>query len=291
MLTKTIDLHSHSYYSDGSNSPSEIVQKAKDIGLSALALTDHDAVDGVEEAIIAGKDLDIEIIPAIELNVESIDGRTEILGYFIDHTNSELVNATLESRQRRFDTYRRIVETINLLCVGEPIDFEEVKAETTNWMIVRPHVAKVMLKKGYGNSIKEIIENYLIPGKPAFIQREDLDAKTVIKLVKGAGGLPVLAHPGATGKKDYDKFMREMKQDGIIGIEVYYPYALNNYMKRNPQFATQYDMINYFEDLAKKYNLLATGGSDYHGTMKPDINLGCMNIPYEILNNLKELLL
>lgn len=256
-----IDLHLHTTYSDGSYSPAEVIRFAHEVGVTALAMTDHDTVDGIPEAMKAGAEVGIEVIPGIELS-SRFDGReTHILGYFFDWQNE-----TLRSRLRRQQTSRhernpRVVTKLNQL--GLKLSYEEVKAKAGSGSIGRPHIADVLVEKGYVKSVKEAFDRYLAEGAPAYVLRDLPDAREAIGWIREAGGVPVLAHPHWTKRQgqELQAMCKTLKDAGLMGIEVFYSTH------------TRRQTSEYLE-LARKLDLLLTGGSDFHGAAKADIQVG-----------------
>lgn len=275
---KVIDLHTHSTCSDGSMTPSRLVSHAKDSGLSAIALTDHDSISGVAEAVEEGKKTGVEVIPAVELSSIS-DTETHILGYFIDINNRELQKALEYAKQVR---YEREVETCRKLNeLGFDITMEEVEAEAETDILCRAHFAKVMVKKGYAPSVKEAFEQYLNVGKSAYSKKQALTDIQAVELINNAGGIAFLAHLHLTKKPlpELKEFLIKLKNAGLAGVEGYY----TDY---TPQMERDY------QSLAEESGLILSGGTDFHGAFKPHIAIGRgygnLEIPYVILEKMKE---
>lgn len=275
---KVIDLHTHSTCSDGSMTPSRLVSHAKDSGLSAIALTDHDSISGVAEAVEEGKKTGVEVIPAVELSAIS-DTETHILGYFIDINNRELQKALEYAKQVR---YEREVETCRKLNeLGFDITMEEVEAEAETDILCRAHFAKVMVKKGYAPSVKEAFEQYLNVGKSAYSKKQALTDIQAVELINNAGGIAFLAHLHLTKKPlpELKEFLIKLKNAGLAGVEGYY----TDY---TPQMERDY------QSLAEESGLILSGGTDFHGAFKPHIAIGRgygnLEIPYVILEKMKE---
>ena len=279
-MEKYIDLHIHSLKSDGSMTPAEVVREAKRAGLAAIALSDHDTVDGIEEAVAEGKKQGIEVIPAIEFSVLS-ETETHILGYFIDINNPELQRVLKEvvdlRIQRNYVTCQRLNE------LGFDITIEEVRALAPNNFVGRAHFARVLMDKGYTKSVKEGFDKYMSAGQYAYCEKQRLTAKEAIELIKKCGGLSFLAHPHLT-QFDDDKikvFLKELKSYGLDGLEGYYTdYTL--------------EMQEKYQTMAKEMGLMISGGTDFHAKMKPHISIGTglgnMRIPYSVLENIKKAL-
>lgn len=275
---RRIDLHTHSTCSDGSMRPAEVVQCAKEHGLCAMALSDHDTVAGVEEAMQAGKKLGVEVIPAIELSAQS-ETETHMLGYFVDVHNRQLhdtMRRVIEVRQQRSqdncDALRRL---------GFDVTMEEAAQLAGGEMLCRAHFARLLVNKGYCSSVKEAFDVYLGVGKPAYSSRQALTDIEAIELIHEAGGIAVAAHLNQMKRDDehLDAYIRRLKEAGLDGVEGYY---------------TEYtpDMFLKYNALARKYDLIISGGSDFHGAMKPHITIGKgtgnLSIPYSVLEGMKQ---
>ncbi|MGI6716085.1 MAG: PHP domain-containing protein [Eubacteriales bacterium] len=275
---KTIDLHTHSTCSDGSMTPSQLVRHAKEAGLSAIALSDHDSISGVAEAVEEGKRQGVEVIPAVELSAQS-DTETHILGYFIDITNKELLSALQYAKQVR---YEREVETCEKLNnIGFEITMHEVEEIAETDILCRAHFAKVMVKKGYVSSVKEAFEKYLNVGKPAYSGKQALTDTQAVELINNAGGIAFLAHLHLTKKPlpELKEFLIRLKNAGLAGVEGYY----TDYTPETEQ---------EYRSLASELGLVLSGGTDFHGAFKPHIAIGRgygnLEIPYEILEKMKK---
>jgi len=277
MEEKYIDLHTHTVCSDGSMTPAELVRHAKASGLAAVAVSDHDTADGVKEAVAAGKEAGIEVVPAIELSAIS-DTETHILGYFIDPDSEALVAAVDNIRAIRT---QRIGETCEMLeKYNIHVTLDEVKAKAGGGILCRAHIAKLMTEKGYSTSPKTAFNEWLNVGCPCYSESQALTDTEAVELIRKAGGDAYLAHLHLTKKSgdDLDAFVKHLADAGLTGIEGYY---------------TDYtpEMAETYRNLAKKYNLKISGGTDFHGSFKPHISigrgLGEMRIPYSVLENMK----
>lgn len=279
MQEKIIDLHTHSTCSDGSMTPTQLVKHAAENGIAAIALTDHDTVSGVEEAVAAGKEYGVEVVPSIEFSVKSAT-ETHILGYYIDINNEQLKEILKEIIEKRIE--RNVVTARLLQELGFDVTLEEAAALAPGGIVGRAHFARVMMNKGYVSSVKEAFEKYLSSGKPAYFGNQKLEAKTAIEAIHAAGGVAFLAHPHLVKLPDdeLEIFLVELKSYGLDGLEGYY---------------TDYDeaMQNKFQAMAKKYGLEISGGTDFHAAMKPHIAIGKgtgnMAIPYSVLENIKNM--
>ncbi len=278
MRTGFIDLHTHSTCSDGSMTPSELVKHAAANNLSAIALTDHDTVSGVEEAVKQGELSGVEVVPAIEFSVMSAT-ETHILGYFIDIGNPKLISILDEIVEKRIE--RNVMTAKLLQDLGFEVTVDEAASLAPGGIIGRAHFARVMMNKGYVSSVKDAFDKYLSSGKPAYFDNQKLEAKTAIEAIHAAGGAAYLAHLHLTKLSDdeLDKFVGELVSYGLDGIEGFY---------------TDYDEVmqkKYFA-LAEKYGLGISGGTDFHADMKPHISIGKgtgnMAIPYSVLDGIKQ---
>ncbi len=277
-MEKYIDLHTHSLKSDGSMTPTEVVAEAKKAGLAAIALSDHDTVDGVREAIEAGERLGVEVIPAIEFSVQS-KTETHILGYFIDIENPDLLKMLKEVVDLRIERNHVTCQRLNEL--GFEMSLEEVRALAPNNFVGRAHFARVMMDKGYISSVKEGFDKYMSVGKYAYCEKQRLTARDAIELIAKCGGISFLAHPHLTKLPDDElkSFLIELKGYGLSGLEGYY---------------TDYtpEMQEKYQSMAKKLGLMISGGTDFHAAMKPHIaigiGLGNMRIPYSVIEDMKK---
>ncbi len=271
----TIDLHVHTTASDGTFSPSQIVKIASELKLKAIAITDHDTVDGIEEALEAAKKENIEIIPGIEFSTEIYNESIHIVGLFVDYNNSKLKKLTYEILHAREIRAEKIIEKVNNLNLGPKITIDEIK-EVANGVIGRPHIAEVMVKKGYANSINLVFTKFLRRNGPAYVPRFKLTPKEAIRFLRKIKAIPVLAHPGYISSEiDLEKFIAELASEGLGAIEIYYPSHTK-------------DNIKKFKALVKKHNLLESGGSDYHGLIDEGSLIGSQKIPYSVLVDMKQ---
>lgn len=284
---KTIDLHTHSTCSDGTLSPKELSEYATKKGLSAYALTDHDTTAGVKEAKFYAEKNGIEFIPGIEISANysnaDISKEIHIVGLFIDPENQILLNKLNDIKQKRAERNQKIIEKLNSL--NMKISYEDILdangiEKNSNKIIARPHFARTLVKKGYASSIKECFDKYLDEGKPAYIKREVLSAEETISLINIAGGIAILAHPlyYKLSRLELNEMLEKLAPK-LTGMECYYSTH------------TQQE-VNYTLGLCSKYSLLPSGGSDFHGENKPNLDLGTgygsLKINYEILEKLKE---
>lgn len=278
MLARFVDLHTHSNCSDGSMSPAELVIHAAEHGVAAIALTDHDTLSGVKEAVAQGRVSGVEVVPGIEFSARS-ETLTHILGYYIDVNSSEIISILDEVIENRRE--RNFVTAKLLRDIGFDVTVEEAAKLATGGIIGRAHYAKLLMDKGYTESVKEGFEKYLAAGRPAYFSNQKLEAKRIIEAIHGAGGVAFLAHPHQMKMGDrLEDYVKELVSYGLDGIEGYY---------------SEYDeaMQNEYCSLAKRYGLMLSGGTDFHGLMKPHISIGTgiegnVCVPYSVLEKIKE---
>jgi predicted metal-dependent phosphoesterase TrpH len=263
MRPKFIDLHCHSTASDGTLSPTQVVQLAADEGLTALALTDHDTIDGLAEAAAAAAGAGIDFLPGIEISCQyPHPGTMHLLGYGIDAAHPILSDLTTQLLAGRDNRNPKIIAKLQEH--GVSITMEEVENQAGGQVVGRPHIAAILLKKGYVTSIKQAFDKYLAPGGLAYFDKERLTARQAIQMILGSGGLPVLAHPiqlRTENDAQLERVVKDMIDLGLAGIEVIH---------------SDHDdaLIEKYTRLADRHGLLKTGGSDFHGSNKKDIQLG-----------------
>jgi predicted metal-dependent phosphoesterase TrpH len=264
LQTPGIDLHAHTTASDGSDSPGELIRRAKALGLAAIAVTDHDTVSGLDEAETAAREAGIAFVPGVELSVEDDRGRFHLLGYLFDPRDArlnEMLRSLRESRARR---NAQMAEKMREL--GLPVTMDDVIAEAGDGgeVIARPHFARALMKKGIVTSVQEAFDRYLATGKPLYLPKEVLTPRDAIALLHGAGGVAVMAHPGLIPAGDSalaHRIADLASVDGLDGIEAFY--------SQHTEAQTQ-----HFLQIARSLALAVTGGSDYHGIAKPHVPLG-----------------
>lgn len=243
------DLHTHTHYSDGYHTPEELIQKAKEAGLSYLAITDHDNVDAIDEAIEFGKEYSVEIIPGVEISAEHNGRETHILAYYFDHKNEELLDYLQNFRRERMKRAVKIVEKLNELDV--PLKLDDVLSRVKgNASIGRPHIAIALAEGNFVNSYFDAFGKYIGDDKPAYVKKPNISGKDAIKLINRCGGLSFIAHPGKSLKNNNTLF--ELIELGIDGIEVIHP-------------SHNESDTEYFREISGQYFLLESGGSDFHG--------------------------
>lgn len=276
---KKVDLHVHSTYSDGTNTPAELIELAKEEGLSAIALTDHDTLDGIPDALNAAKNEPVQLIPGVELSTNFNNTEVHIVGLFIDYKNPQ-INEYLEvQRQSRID---RNIQMCQKFCdIDIEITYEKMCELYPDAVITRAHFADYLVKNKYTGDRNEAFDRYLSPGKPCYVSRHKVDPAQAIDVIHKACGVAILAHPILyhLGKEQMNALLNHVCDAGIDGIEAIY----STYKPADER---------YIRKLAGERGLLISGGSDYHGANKPNIKLGRglghLFIPYEVLENLSK---
>ncbi|HLC74854.1 MAG TPA: PHP domain-containing protein [Candidatus Nanoarchaeia archaeon] len=282
-----IDLQSHTYMSDGEQSPEELVDDAISRGLKALAITDHDVVDGVQRAIDHAKNKPIELVPGIEIRCyEPERGFKEIdvLGLLINLKHPEMIKLCEKGKQERISQKRKMIAQLQKM--GYNITFDEVAA-TVKGAFGRPHIAKFLLKKYPDRffSIQDVFDKCIGFGKPAYVPRdENLPMREAVRVIHASGGIAILAHPRAYEKEESLHLIKRFQEAGGDGIETYYPYHLVFPQLRLDE-AGNNKLIQFYKDVAKKNGLLESGGCDHHGAKRN--TLAALKIPMEILDRLK----
>lgn len=275
---KRIDLHTHSLKSDGAQTPADVVRTAKEAGLAAMALSDHDNIAGVPEAMAEGEKLGIEVIPAVELSAQ-VETELHILGYFIDIHNKKLNEAMAYALRVRDERQEETCRKLNEM--GFSVTMDEVRAEAHgNPVLCRAHFAQIMVRKGYAESVQDCFKKYLSVGCYAYSNKQALLPHEAVSLIREAGGIAVAAHLHLIKMEDepLKAFLKELIPYGLDGVEGYY---------------TDYtpDMERRYRAMAKDLGLVLSGGTDYHGANKPHIAIGKgrgnLEIPYEVLEGLR----
>jgi len=261
-----IDLHIHSTASDGKLSPADVVRKSAERGLTVIALTDHDTVDGIAPALAAAKVFpQLKVIPGVELSTDVPKGEVHVLGYFVDYTDHKLETTLERMRHSRRERAYGMVTKLGKL--GIHIEWQRVQEIAGSGSIGRPHIAQAMFEKGYIVSIKEAFTKYISRDGPAYVERGKMTPQEAVELILRTNGLPVLAHPLTIN--DPETMVIELKAAGLVGIEAYY----NGYTAEEI-----YSLVN----LADKHNLIATGGSDFHGLdTSTETMIGGVDVPIE----------
>ena len=266
-----VDLHIHSTASDGRFSPADIVQKAAERRLAFIAIADHDSVAGIVPALAAAKAFPwLRVIPSIEISTDVPHGEAHVLGYFIDYTSHKLLATLARFRDSRRKRAQGMVAKLEKL--GIHIEWQRVQEIAGSGTMARPHIAQAMLEKGYITSLKEAFTKYISQGGPAYVEREKMTPVEAVALILGANGLPVLAHPFTVNNPEM--VIIELKAAGMVGIEAYY----GDYSA---------DEVSRLVNLADRHNLIATGGSDYHGLdASSETMIGGVDVPTESVERL-----
>ncbi len=267
-----VDLHTHTVYSDGALSPTELVLLAKKQGLSIISITDHDSINGFREAVECGNDIGVEVIPGLEISTDLDDKEIHLLAYFIDINNEELQKYLSFFRDERFQRAKRMVNKLKKL--GLPITIDDVMDKAQGSAVGRPHIAYTMIELGIIKSYQEAFERYIGDYGPAFERKIHVSPQSAFKLINDSGGLSFIAHPG---------FMKEhiltrLIEAGVDGIEVIHPCHNES-------------QIQFYRGIVNQYCLLESGGSDFHGGKKMDgENLGKYYISYSNFEAMKKML-
>jgi len=264
------DLHIHSTASDGKLTPADVVLEAARRGLSFIALADHDCIDGIASAQATTRAFPgLKVIPGVEISTDTAEGEVHVLGYFIDYTDPEF-NAVLDRfKKSRLQRGEKMVAKLGKL--GIHIDWQRVREIADGSSIGRPHIAQAMMEKGYVTSFQQAFSEYLGHNRPAYVERDKMTPEEAVELIIKAEGLPVLAHPLTFPKPE--ALTAELKGGGLVGLETYY----NGYTAEE---------INRLLTLAQKYELITTGGSDYHGIDATETAIGGTDLPIEAVEKL-----
>jgi len=279
MFMGYVDLHIHTTASDGVMSPSEIVRHGKTKGLQAIAITDHDTIEGLEEGLSEGERIGFEVIPGIEISAVHSPGSMHLLGYFLDNHHPHINERLGYLQKARAERNPKIVEKLNQL--GIELTYEEVLKASGGGQVGRPHFARVLLEKKYVRSFQEAFNRFLKKGAPAYVEKIRFTAKEALHFINDAKGVAVLAHPktlNLDGYSELENLLRQLIDEGLQGIETYYP-------EHSALEVAQY------KTLAERYGLLMTGGTDYHGIEKNGFDIGVgrgeMKLPYSMVESLK----
>lgn len=256
MATEKTDLHMHTFYSDGYNSPERLIEKANSQGIKILSITDHDSVNAISEATGHAKKFGIEVIPGVEISTDIRDTEVHILGYFVDPDNKDLEHYLNFFREERHKRAIRMVNKLNIL--GLNITIDDVLVSAKDSAVGRPHIAQALLAKGQVKSFFEAFYKYIGNHAPAYERKVHLSPQSAFKIISDAGGLSFIAHPGNMP----EILIKELIDAGVDGIEVIHP-------SHSP------DQVKFYRGIVNEYFLLESGGSDFHGGKREDDeNLG-----------------
>ena len=266
-----VDLHTHTTVSDGVLEPEELVELAAKCGVQYLAITDHDTTDGLPRALAKTREYpSFTLIPGIELSTDVPKGEVHVLGYCMDYNDMGFQATLSRFREARKVRARKMVEKLGAMDLR--IEWERVLDQAGEGSIGRPHIAQVLVDEGYISSVQEAFSKYLGRNGPAYVEREKTTPVEAVELITSVNGLPVLAHPGDVA--DIEILLEEMKESGLVGMEVYYDHYPQDTMQR-------------LAEVAKRFDLIPCGGSDYHGEgLAARTDLGSVDVPMESVERL-----
>ena len=269
MAKPLIDLHLHTYYSDGTFTPEQVAKAAKEMKLAAISLTDHDTIEGCDRLAKACDERNIEFIPGTELSVDIEGNEMHLLGYFLDTQNERLITETTKYQQNRTNRVHGLVDQLNELGIALDADavFDLAKCKAPG----RPHVARALVKHGFCGSVDEAFSRFLRRGATAWVPKTNVDYREGIELIHQAGGLAVMAHPGLN---KIDHLIPDLVKAGLDGLECWHTRHPKSTAKR-------------YREMAERYGLIITGGSDCHGAGRGHPLIGTVRVPYEILEKMK----
>ena len=274
-----VDLHMHTTHSDGTFLPRDLVRLAKEKRLECISVTDHDTMSSFEECAEEAKKVGVELIPGIEISAQFEPGTLHILGFFLDQNHPKLKSALTDIQKARKERNPQIIQKLNAL--GIPITLEEVEAVSGGKQVGRPHFARVLLEKGAVKTMDDAFKKYLAKGKPAYIDKRRLSPKESIEWIREAGGIASVAHPKQMRleERGLTEEIARLVDEGLGGLEAY-----NSCQNR--------EEAGLYKRLAKRFNLFVTGGSDFHGANKPDVELGGLGdgaeLDYEVVKAMKK---
>ena len=278
-MERLVDLHIHTSASDGSAAPADAIRTAREIGLAAVAVTDHDSVSGIAEAVAAGEALGVEVVPGIEISADYRGVQAHILGLFIDPESPALRPALDWAVNERVERNRQMVAA--MAADGFDISIAELQANNPDSVLGRPHMAEHLMKRGYVSSVQEAFDRYLGDDRPYYLPKRRIPLDVTAQLIREAGGIAVVAHPFQYGYDETEllDYINAARTAGCTAIEAYYS-------EHSP------GQRDYILALAQQYGLLVSGGSDWHGTRKPYIRMGSgiggnLAVPYSVLEGLK----
>ena len=263
------DLHLHTRFSDGTETPQRVVELAHQAGLSAIAITDHDNIEALAIAAPVAVHATLELIPGVEMSASADGLEVHILGFLFDVTHPRLTAHLADQQARRVQRVHEMVQRLQR--IGVQIEAEEVLQIAGEGTVGRPHVARALLKHGYITTLAEAFKRYIGEGNPGFVPGSPLRPADIIRVIREAGGIPVLAHPVYL---NHDELIEEFVHEGLVGLEVYHS-------GHTPE------MIQRYERIADRFHLLKTGGSDFHGDAKEGSPIGAVKVPYQYVEALK----
>jgi len=275
-----VDLHTHTTASDGTHTPPQLVSRAAKLAVKVIAITDHDSTAGVPSAQTAGERLGVEVIAGVEINTDVPGAEVHILGYFVDPDHEELNVELARIREGRVGRARKMAEV--LTGMGAPVRFERILEIAGEGSVGRPHVAQALLEAGHVATFGEAFEKYIGRNSPAYVERMKFTPAEACGLIRRAGGVPVLAHPvffdryGAIKSSvNLEALLAETIAAGLLGLETYYP---------------NYDAVTveYLLGIARRYGLVVTGGTDFHGSKPNEPDLGGVYVPRKVVRRLRE---
>ncbi len=273
---KPVDLQTHSTYSDGTFTPRQIVHRADEKGLAAVALTDHDTVAGLHEFQQAGEDASLETIPGIELSCRVLKQDVDVLGYLIEPDHATLQDRLERLRQHRRERMPKMLDRLQEH--GIQLDLEHVEAHATGDVLGRPHLAQALVEHGHVETVDEAFERYIGSNGPAYVPKKRLGPQQAVDIIHDAAGVAVMAHPCYVHPAYFPQVLETLVEAGLDGIEVYYPDHDDNH-------------VAFFTQQAQQHDLVMTGGSDFHGNNKPHLELGTgrgdLNVPYRCVQALR----
>ncbi len=277
MVRALADLHTHSSGSDGTDSPTELVRKADAVNLGGIALTDHDSVAGIQEFMDAEASAELKRVAGLEISTEHEDKEVHILGYFVP-LDSKPLNDRLEYlRKSRHERLPKIIQKLNEQGLDITMDelLEDLEGVSSPG---RPHVAQLLIKKGFVKDTSEAFQKYLASGKPAYVKKARMKTLEAVKLLKSVGTVPVLAHPLTIKVQDLRSFIETLMDSGLMGVEVEYDYS----------FLGLHRTSDEVRQVIQGLNVLQTGGSDYHGTVHYT-KLGSVTVPVDVIDSLERI--
>lgn len=272
-----LDLHCHSLFSDGTDAPEELVRMGEEAGLDALALTDHDTLEGLPRFLGQQPYAKARLVPGIELSCRFLRRSLHVLGLFVNPEDATFQHRLVDLRRRREDRNLRMVAKLQTM--GLPITLELVRAQAPTMLVARPHFAKALVACGAASSPQEAFLRYVGDNAPGFVEREELEPAEAIRWIWEAGGIPLVAHPGRFGRGFiWNEAMPTLREAGMAGFEAFY----GDYSPAEQL---------YFNALATRLGMARSGGSDYHGATKPGLKLGVgwggLKVPSELLAELE----